>query len=31
MTVPMFCDTAKAVTRVRVGNSSWKKLGKVAL
>src|SRR6476620_6714148 len=29
--VPRFCETAKAVTRVLVGNSSWKKDGKTAL
>ena len=26
----MFCETANPVTRWRVGNSSWKKLAKVA-
>src|SRR6185503_13180200 len=27
---PMFCDTAKPVTRVLVGNSSWKNVANVA-
>jgi len=30
MVRPMFCERANPVTRVRVGNSSWKKLAKVA-
>ena len=30
MARPMFCEIANPVTRVRVGNSSWKKLAKVA-
>jgi ribosomal protein S16 len=29
--VPRFCETAKPVTRVLVGNSSWKKDGNTAL
>ena len=30
MVRPMFCEMANPVTRVRVGNSSWKKLANVA-
>ena len=30
MARPMFCEIANPVTRVRVGNSSWKKLANVA-
>ena len=27
---PMFCETAKPVTRIRMGNCSWKNVAKVA-
>ena len=27
---PTFCDTANPVTRMRIGNCSWKKVAKVA-
>ena len=29
--VPRFCETANPLTRVLVGNSSWKNDGKTAL